>query len=208
MGRSGKRRVNQLALLYEDVRDVHSSMICILRDRMQVSASSPKSGVKKERETREYIQRPLRHLAPAPISRHDLQRQDTGTQTITKKDSHPPPLLPPQPSHSPPNSPLIKLLHSIYQIATLCGLILLHIPPTNTVPIPPLPPTTNTILTPLQLQGSLRLSLRLRTQFCKLSLKMINLRCTTCVRAFEEALVGKEFGGVEGANLDEGLVEL
>jgi hypothetical protein len=37
---------------------------------------------------------------------------------------------------------------------------------------------------------------------------MINLSCATCVCTFEEALVGEEFGGVEGANLGEGLVEL
>ena len=32
--------------------------------------------------------------------------------------------------------------------------------------------------------------------------------CAACVCAFEEALVGEEFGGVEGADVGEGLVEL
>lgn len=124
-----------------------------------------------------------------------------------KDDSHTPPSFPPQPSQSPSNTPLIKPFHRMHYICSLPTPAHLDIAPRRSHSRPIalfLLPATYAVLGPIRLS----LSLSLGANLGDLRLEVVDLRCAACVCAFKEAFVGQEFGGVEGANVGEGLVEL
>jgi len=95
----------------------------------------------------------------------------------------------------------------MHQISSFTTLTKLDITPRriHPRPIPPfLLPAAHTVFGLIPLDSSLGLGAELRD----LGLEVVNLRCAACMCTFEKALVGQEFGGVEGTNMTEGMVKL